>query len=95
MLIKELDSAIIYSFGNIFSNLMRAPPLNHIQSCPPVLGFRATRRADEQRVSQLALEVILLDMVRQHGRDLPKRRNSSIFDTRILIHTNLSLNANK
>jgi hypothetical protein len=63
MFVKEFDVAVIDSFRNFFSNLMRAPPLNHVQTSPSVLGFGARRRADEEIVLQLALEPIFLYVI--------------------------------
>lgn len=64
MLIEEFDVAIIDALCNLFSNLMRRPALNHVQSRPSVLRLSARRRANEEIVLELSLEVILLDMVR-------------------------------
>lgn len=71
MLIEELDVAIVDTFCNLLADLMRRPTLNHVQTSPSVLSFSARRRTDEKIVLQLALKVVLFDMVGQGGRDLP------------------------
>lgn len=63
MLVKEVYPALVDSFCNGFSDLMRTPPVNHIQSSPSILGLGSGGSAHEEGVSQLALEVILLDVV--------------------------------
>jgi hypothetical protein len=50
MFIKELDVTIINPLGNLFSNLMRRPTFNHIESCPSILRLSSRTRADEQVV---------------------------------------------
>lgn len=71
MLIKKLDIAIVDALGDVLADLMRRAPLNHVQSRPSVLGLCAGRRADEQRVFLLSLEVVLLDVVREGSGDFP------------------------
>lgn len=63
MLIEELDVSIVNAPGDLFPYLMRRPALNHIQTRPSVLSFRARRRADKEVVLEFALEVVLLNMV--------------------------------
>lgn len=63
MLIKELDIPIINPLCNLLAHLMWRASLNHIQPRPSILRLRARRRANEEVILELALEVILLDMV--------------------------------
>jgi hypothetical protein len=63
MLVEELDIAIINALCNFLANLMRRPALNHIQACPSVLRLRARWRANKEVVFELALEVVLLNVV--------------------------------
>lgn len=63
MLVEELDPALVDPLGNSLANLVRTPPLNHIQACPPILRLGSGRSSNEQRVFQLALEAVFLDMV--------------------------------
>jgi hypothetical protein len=63
MLVKELDIAIVNPLCNFLAHLMRRASLNHIQPRPSVLRLRAGRRTDEEVVLELALEIVLLDMV--------------------------------
>lgn len=63
MLIEEVDLARINALGNLLAHLVRATALNHLQVCPAILGFRTRRSTHEERVLQLSLQVILLDMV--------------------------------
>jgi hypothetical protein len=42
MFIEEVDVAIIDAFGDLLANLMRRPPLDHVESRPSVLGLRPT-----------------------------------------------------
>ena len=55
MLIKELDIAIVNAFSNLLANLMRAPPLDHIQARPSVLGLGPRRGSNEEVVLELSL----------------------------------------
>lgn len=63
MLIKKLNIARINSLCNLLSDLVRASPLNHVESGPAVLGLRAGRGSDEQAVLEFALEVVFFDVV--------------------------------
>jgi hypothetical protein len=63
MLIEELDISIVNALCDFLSDLMRTPPLDHIQSRPSVLCLSAGRRSNEQVVLQLSLEVVLLDVI--------------------------------
>jgi hypothetical protein len=63
MLVEELDVAIVDTLCNLFSNLMWRPALNHVQARPSILSLGTRRRADKEVVLELALEIVLLDMV--------------------------------
>lgn len=76
MLIEEFDVAIVDPSRNLFSNLMRRPALNHIQSRPSVLRLSARRRANKKIVLELALKIILLNMVCKSCGNLPVLRIS-------------------
>ena len=71
MLIEELDLAIVDALGDLLADLMRAATLDHVEFSPAVLRIRAGRGTHEEGVLQLALQVVLLDVIRQGGRDLP------------------------
>lgn len=71
VLVEEVDATFIDTLGNGLSDLMRSAALNHVERCPAVLGLCAGGGADEERVLQLALQVVLLDMVGEHGWDHP------------------------
>lgn len=71
MLVEEVDAPLVDALGDGLADLVRAPPLNHVEAGPPVLRLGAGRRADEERVAELALEVVLLDMVGEEGGDFP------------------------
>lgn len=73
MLIEELHLTRIDALGDLLADLMRTPTLDHVETRPAVLGLRARRRADEEGVLQLALERVLLDVVRQRRGNLPTR----------------------
>ena len=63
MLIKKLNIASIDSLCNLLPNLVRAPPLYHVESGPTVLGLGAGGGSDEQAVFEFALEVVFFDVV--------------------------------
>ena len=68
MLVKEVDSAFVYSPGNGFSDLMGGAALNHVQFRPSILGLGAGGRTDEEGIPQLSLQFIFLDVAGQvHG----------------------------
>lgn len=71
MLIKKVDLSIIQPLGNLLSDLVRTPPLNHVQRRPPVLCLSTGRSTHEQRVPELALQVVLFDMVCDGGGYFP------------------------
>lgn len=73
MLIEELDVAVVDSLRDLLADLMRRPPLDHVELRPSVLRLGARRGTNEQVVLQLSLEVVLLDVIRQRGRHLPAR----------------------
>ena len=70
MLVEEVDAPLIDTLRDRLADLVRAPPLNHVQRSPPVLGLGAGRRTHEQAVSQLTLQAVLLDVVGQESRHL-------------------------
>lgn len=65
MLIEELNLATVDPLGDLLSDLVRAPSLNHVQASPAVLRLRAGGGAHEEGVLELALQVVLLDVVCQ------------------------------
>lgn len=71
MLVEELDSALIDTLGNCLADLMGRPTLDHVKARPSVLSLGTRRCSHEQRVSQLALQVVFLDVIREKGRNLP------------------------
>lgn len=72
MFVEEFDPPLVYALGNLLANLMRGPPLNHVESCPSILRLGTRRGTDEQRVLQLPLQAILLHMVGEGGGNLPE-----------------------
>ena len=77
MLVEEVDAALVDALGDGLADLVRAPPLNHVETGPPVLRLGAGRRADEEAVAQLALQVVLLDVVGEERGDLPVTRGAA------------------
>ena len=71
VLIKKVDLPSVQPLGNILSNLMRTPPLNHVQLSPSTLRLSTRRGTHEQSISHLSFEFVLLDVVCQSGRDFP------------------------
>ena len=71
MLVKEVDLAVVDTLGDGLSDLMGTSPLNHVEAGPPVLCLGAGRSTDEQAVPELALEVVLLDVIGEEGGDFP------------------------
>jgi hypothetical protein len=63
MFIEKLDVAIVDALGNFFANLMRRPALDHVQACPSVLRLSARRSANEEVILELALKVVVFNMV--------------------------------
>ena len=79
MLIEELDLAIVDALGDLLADLMRAATLDHVETSPAVLRLRAGRSTHEEGVLQLALQVVLLDVVSQGGRDLPTSSLATLY----------------
>ena len=71
MLIKELNIAVVDSLCDLLSDLVRAAALNHVQPRPAILRLRTGRGAHEEVVLELALEVVLLDVVCQGNGHFP------------------------
>ena len=71
MFVEELDISVIDALGDLFPNLMRGSPFNHVQPGPSVLGLCPRRSSHKEVVLELSLKVVLLDMVGQCSRDLP------------------------
>jgi len=71
MLVKELYISIVDPLRNRLANLMWCPSLDHVQGCPSILGLSSGGGAHEEGVLQLALQVVLFDMVCEHCWDLP------------------------
>lgn len=78
MLVEEVDATRVDSLGNVLADLVRASPVDHVESSPSVLRLGTCRGADKERVLHLALEVVLLDIVGHSGRDLPEEAVSAI-----------------
>lgn len=74
MLIEELNLASVDSLGDLLSDLVRAPSLNHVQASPAVLRLCTGGSAHEERVLELSLQVVLLDVVCQGSWDFPTRK---------------------
>jgi hypothetical protein len=72
MLIEKFDVSVVDTLRNLFPDLMRRSPLDHVQTCPSVLGLGTRRRTDEKVIFQLTLQVVLFNMVGQGSRDLPE-----------------------
>lgn len=73
MLVEEVDAALVDAFGDLLADLVRASAVDHVQRGPAVLRLGARRRADKERVLQLALEVVLFDMIGHVCWHLPTR----------------------
>ena len=71
VLIEELNLAIIDPLGNFFSDLVRATALNHVQASPSILRLCAGRGTHEEGIFELALQVVLLDVVCECGGNHP------------------------
>jgi hypothetical protein len=70
VLVEKVDSAVVDPFGNCLANLVRRSALNHIQASPSVLGLSTRGCPNEQAISQLPLQVVLLYVVGEVGGDL-------------------------
>jgi hypothetical protein len=71
MLVEKLYPTFVDTLCNVLPNLMRTSSFNHIQGSPPILGLGACRRAYKESVAQLALQVILFDVVCEIRRHDP------------------------
>lgn len=71
MLVEEVDAARVDALGNVLADLVRASAVDHVEGGPSVLSLGTGRGANEERVLELALEVVLLDIVGHGDRDLP------------------------
>lgn len=69
MLVKKFDVSIVDPLCDLLAHLMRTATLNHVQSGPPILRLGPRGRAHEEGVLEFALQLILLDVVGQSGRD--------------------------
>jgi hypothetical protein len=67
MLVEELDVPVVDPLGDVLADLVGSPALDHVESRPPVLRLRAAGGADKERILQLSLQVVLLDMVGKRG----------------------------
>jgi len=79
MLVEELDIAIVDSLCNLFSDLVGGASLNHVQTSPAVLRLRTGRGAHEEVVLQLALQVVLFNVVCQSNGHFPIQSLTSVF----------------
>lgn len=41
MLVRKFNAALVNAFSDIFANLMRITPLDHVQSGPSIFDFRS------------------------------------------------------
>lgn len=71
VLVEEVDTARVDALGNVLADLVRASAVDHVELGPSVLSLGAGGGADEQRVLELALEVVGLDIVGHGGGNLP------------------------
>lgn len=71
MLIEKVDATLVDSLGDGLADLVGASPLDHVQLRPAVLGLDTGRGTDEEVVLELALEVVLLDVIGQEGGNFP------------------------
>jgi hypothetical protein len=76
MLVEELDPPLIDTLGNVLADLVRGTALDHIEGCPAIFCLGTRRSTDKEGVPQLALKVVLFDVVREEGRDFPTARIS-------------------
>ena len=84
MLVEEIDAPLVNTLSDRLADLVRAPSLNHVERGPPVLSLGAGRGTDEQTISQLPLQAILLDVVGQEGGHLSVRFISPRFHERYI-----------
>lgn len=78
MFVEKVDGAIVNALGDGLADLVRTPALDHVQAGPAVLRLGARRGSDEERVAQLALQVVLLDVVGQEGGHFPVGTGSAL-----------------
>jgi hypothetical protein len=71
MLVEKVDLALIDTLGDGLADLVRAATVDHVQTRPAVLRLASRRGSHKERVSELALEVVLFDMVRQKRGHFP------------------------
>lgn len=71
MLVEEVDVTIVDSLCDLLAHLMRRPALDHVKTCPSILSLSTRRGANEEIVLELALEVVLLDMIGKRSWDFP------------------------
>lgn len=74
MLVEELDITIVDALCNFLTYLMRRTALDHVIAGPSVFSFGPRGRAYEEVVLELALEVILFNMVGKGSRDFSGRQ---------------------
>lgn len=72
MLIEEVNVAVVNSLGNLLANLVRRTALDHVQVSPARLRVSTSGGTDEEAVLELSLQVVLLDMVGESQRNLPR-----------------------
>lgn len=72
MLIEELDIPVVDPLRDLLADLVRTPPLDHVQPRPTVLDLRAGAGPHEEGVLELPFKRVLLDMVCQSGGDFPR-----------------------
>jgi hypothetical protein len=77
MLVEEVNVSVVDTFGNLLSDLVRRPALDHVEARPSVLCLGAGRGANEKVVLELSLEVVVLDVVCEGSRDLPEEMLSA------------------
>ncbi len=63
MLVEEVDAPLVYPFRDFLSYLMRSSAFNHVEGRPSVFRLGSGGGPDKERVSELSLQVILLDMI--------------------------------
>jgi len=71
MFVEELDVTVVDASSNFLADLVRGPTLDHVETCPSVFGLRTRGGANEKVVFELALQVVLFDMVSQGSGDFP------------------------
>lgn len=69
MLVAHADAAFVDAGGDVLAGLVRPAAVDHVEGCPAVFGLSSDRGADEQVESHLALEIVLLHVVRERDGD--------------------------